>query len=157
MSDKTGVLFVCMGNICRSPLAEAVFGHKARRRGIADRFSIDSAGTSGWHVGEPPDPRARAVAARHGIELQGRARQVTPHDFPRFDHLICMDEENRAGLAGMGAPGGKLHLLLEIDPSTSMRNVPDPYGGGPDGFETVFKLVDSACDAWIDELSASVP
>ncbi len=147
---KVRILFVCMGNICRSPLAEGIFLHKAGGRGVADRFEVDSAGTGGWHVGERPDSRAREIAARHDIILRGRARQVTAADFTRFDHLVCMDRYNREHLVRLGAPPQKLRLLLESDPGAAIQEVPDPYYDG--GFEAVFGLIASACDALIDEL-----
>jgi protein-tyrosine phosphatase len=153
-SDPISVLFVCMGNICRSPLAEGLFGHKARGRGVETQFIIDSAGTGGWHVGERPDRRVREVARRHGVNLNGRARQVTSQDFDRFDHLVCMDDENRRILEQSGAPDDKLRLLLECDPASAVREVPDPYYGGRRGFENVYGLIDSACDALLDELLA---
>ncbi len=155
-SARTSVLFVCMGNICRSPLAEGAFLHKLNQRGVADRFRVDSAGTGHWHAGERPDRRAREIAQRHGIVLPSRARQVTREDFQRFDHLICMDETNREDLVRWGAPQEKLRLLLEANPASELREVPDPYFGGDDGFETVFRLIDAACDALLDELLAAV-
>ena len=148
------VLFVCMGNICRSPLAEGLFRHKARGRGVEAQFIVDSAGTGGWHAGECADGRVREVARRHGVDLKGRARKVTPEDFDRFDHVICMDDENRRQLQQAGAPHGKLRLLLECDPAAAVREVPDPYYGGRRGFETVYGLIDSACEALLDELLA---
>ncbi len=154
--DPIRVLFICMGNICRSPLAEGVFVHKARQRGLSERFLVDSAGLGGWHAGEPPDPRARAVAAANQVTLSSRARQIQKPDFETFDHLICMDEENHDRLLTLGAPIEKLRLLLELDPRAPMREVPDPYYGGQDGFELVFRLIDSACDALLDQLTASV-
>jgi protein-tyrosine phosphatase len=153
-SDPISVLFVCMGNICRSPLAEGLFRHKARGRGAETQFIVDSAGTGGWHAGERADGRVREVASRHGVDLDGRARQVTPGDFDRFDHVICMDDENRRQLEQAGAPDGKLRLLLECDPAAAVREVPDPYYGGRGGFETVYGLIDSACEALLDELLA---
>lgn len=141
-----------MGNICRSPLAEGVFLHKINERGVADRFHVDSAGTGGWHAGELPDHRMRQTAARYGITLASRARQVTTKDFDLFDHLICMDADNRDQILSRGAPADKVSLLLDIDPSTKAIEVPDPYYGGEDGFEHVFTLVDSACDALLNHL-----
>ena len=156
-TSRIGVLFVCMGNICRSPLAEGVFLHKALGRGAADRFLVESAGTGGWHVGGRADPRAREVAGRHGITLNGTARQVCPADFDRFDHLICMDDANRADLLDRGAPPQRIRLLLEIDPDQSMREVPDPYYGGTDGFETMYRMVDGACEALLVDLLGTAP
>lgn len=154
-ATQTSVLFVCMGNICRSPLAEGAFLHKLNQRGVADRFLVDSAGTGQWHAGERPDRRARAVAKQHGIVLTSRARQVTTEDFDRFDHLVCMDESNREDLESWGAPQHKLQLLLEVDHDCPLREVPDPFYGGGDGFQTVFRLIDSACDALLDQLLAT--
>ena len=154
---RTGVLFVCTGNICRSPLAEGVFLAKARRRGVDGEFLVDSAGTGGWHAGERPDARMRAVAAHYGTRLEGHARQVTREDLRRFDHLICMDEGHHRWLLAEGAAEAKLQLLLDADASTPLRDVPDPYYGGPDGFEEVFHLVDSACEALLEALAAQRP
>lgn len=152
---QTSILFICMGNICRSPLAEGVFLHKLEQRGFMDRFLVDSAGTGQWHAGELPDQRARDVAKLHGIVLTSRARQVTTEDFDRFDHLICMDEANREDLESWGAPQHKLQLLLEADPHCDLQEVPDPFYGGDDGFQTIFRLIDSACDALLDQLLAA--
>ncbi len=147
-----GILFVCMGNICRSPLAEGVFLQKADDREVADRFLVDSAGTGGWHAGARADPRVREVAGRHGLTLTGTARQVRPADFDRFDHLICMDDANRADLLDRGAPPERVRLLLEIDPGQSMREVPDPYYGGAAGFEALSATIDSAGEALLVDL-----
>ena len=154
MSDSapTRILFVCLGNICRSPLAEGVFRHHLAKRGILDRFDIDSAGTGGWHAGEPADPRARAIAEEHGVTLTSRARKVTRNDFDRFDWLICMDQSNADTLLAEGAPPEKVQLLLSYDDTVKLLEVPDPYYGGDDGFRTVFRLVDSACQALMESL-----
>jgi protein-tyrosine phosphatase len=144
-----------MGNICRSPIAENVFRHRARERKVEHLFEIDSAGTGGWHAGESPDPRACRVAAKHGVAMSGTARQITRNDFMQFDLLLCMDIENYEHLIGMGAPRERLRLLLECDRAATCRDVPDPYYGGSDGFETVFRLVDSACEALLEELLAA--
>lgn len=141
-----------MGNICRSPIAENVFRHKVRQRGVEHLFEIDSAGTGGWHAGEPPDPRARHVMTTRGIAVIGTARKIDREDFDRFHLLLCMDEENVANLLTMGAPREKVRLLLESDADATRRDVPDPYYGGTDGFETVYDLIDSACDALLNEL-----
>jgi protein-tyrosine phosphatase len=155
MTDRpppTRVLFVCMGNICRSPLAEGIFLHRAAQRSVADRFFVDSAGTGDWHVGEAPDERVQRLAARNGVKLDSAARQVRRGDFNSFDHIFCMDEDNREALLEMGAPSTKVRLLLECDPNAPMLEVPDPYFGGEDGFALVWRLLDSACDAVLDEL-----
>ncbi|MHC5022313.1 MAG: low molecular weight protein-tyrosine-phosphatase [Planctomycetota bacterium] len=153
--DRTSVLFVCLGNICRSPLAEGVFLKKINDRGVAARFRVDSAGTGAWHVGEQADHRMRRVAAQRGVKLISRARQVRDTDLHDFDLLVCMDEENQQSLLGMGAPAERVRLLLEYDPEDVRREVPDPYYGGDDGFHTVFQLVDAACEAMLDELLAA--
>jgi protein-tyrosine phosphatase len=153
--SRFNICFVCMGNICRSPIAENVFRHKVKQRGLDDQFQIDSAGTGGWHAGEPPDPRARHVMTSRGVEVSGSARQIQREDFEQFHLLLCMDDENRAHLISMGAPAERVRLLLACDPEAGCREVPDPYYGGADGFETVFNLIDSACDALLDELLAS--
>ena len=149
-----GVLFVCTGNICRSPLAEGIFLHKVNRRGVADRFTVDSAGTGNWHAGAKPDPRMQAIADKYGVVMPSRARQITDSDFRRFNHLICMDEDHRRQLLDQGAPHAKLRLLLEVDDAASIDEVPDPYYGGPAGFERVYRLVDSACEALLETLLA---
>lgn len=156
MPQPHRVLFVCMGNICRSPVAEGVFLHLARERGVTDRFVVDSAGTGGWHAGERPDPRSLAVAAKHGVQLPGVARQVRPSDFEEFDRLIVMDRENHSTLLERGAPRAKLEFLLahHPDPASLPRGteVPDPYYGGPDGFDAMYAMIHAACSALLERL-----
>jgi protein-tyrosine phosphatase len=141
------ILFVCMGNICRSPTAEAVFREVLGREGGGLDVVIDSAGTHAYHVGEPPDSRAIAAARRRGIAMEGlRARVVTREDFLRFDLLLAMDEENAEHLRRI-APAGhreRVRLLLEYAPDAGLREVPDPYYGGETGFEQVLDLVEEA-------------
>lgn len=152
---RIAVLFVCLGNICRSPLAEGVFAHLVRARGLDDRFEVDSAGTGAWHIGEPADRRSAAVAARHGVSLDGRARKVEPSDFDRFDLVIAMDRDNLRDLERMvdGSPHRpRLRLLREWD-SEAGDEVPDPYYGGPDGFERVYAMVRRSCEALLDDLA----
>jgi protein-tyrosine phosphatase len=146
------ILFICMGNICRSPIAECVFRHKIKQRGVEHLFEADSAGTGGWHAGEPPDQRACSIMTAKGVPVVGRARQITRADFSRFDLLLCMDEDNCERILTMGAPPEKVRLLLECDSQAGCREVPDPYYGGADGFEHVFRLIDSACEALLEEL-----
>ena len=149
-SDTTGVLFVCLGNICRSPLAEGIFQHLVEEAGVSDEFEIDSAGTGAWHVGERPDTRAIAVARAHGITLPSRARQITPEDLDHFDYVIAMDLENVRNLENMAESSRtdvQIHLLREFDPEHTGDEVPDPYYGGASGFEKVFKIVSQSCEA----------
>ncbi|HKJ01139.1 MAG TPA: low molecular weight protein-tyrosine-phosphatase [Longimicrobiales bacterium] len=151
----TSVLFVCLGNICRSPLAEGVYCHLVEEEGLGEHFVIDSAGTGAWHVGERPDRRSIAVAAHHGVELPGRARQVTRDDLTRFDRVVAMDRDNLEALkelAPRGGGGARLHLLREFDPSGDGDEVPDPYYGGPDGFEVVYQMIRRSCERLLAEL-----
>jgi protein-tyrosine phosphatase len=151
------ILFVCLGNICRSPLAEGVFLHLARERGVAHRLQVDSAGTGGWHVGNPPDPRAQAVARENGVILGSRARQVDPGDAEAFDLILAMDRANLADLRRHLPPGGRaeLRLFRDFDPTASPEDeaeVPDPYYGGPEGFQEVYEMVHRSCEALLDHL-----
>jgi protein-tyrosine phosphatase len=150
-----------MGNICRSPTAEGVMRHLLREQGLEDEIVVDSAGTGGWHVGDPPDARATEAARRRGIALDGAARQIRPSDFEDYDLLLAADRENLADLRALApdeAARAKVRLLREFDPLT--RNparppdldVPDPYYGGPDGFEDVLDLVEAACRGLIEEV-----
>lgn len=145
MTRPMGVLFVCLGNICRSPLAEAIFLHKARQRGVLDRFRVDSAGLGGWHEGERADPRSIAVGAARGVEVLSIARKIRPEsDFRAFDWLIAMDRANVEGLVRAGAAGERVRLMLSFAPSP-VPEVPDPYTGTPRDFEQVFDLLEPAC------------
>ena len=153
--EKVSVLFVCMGNICRSPTAEGVFRHHAEQAGLADRLEIDSAGTHAYHVGEPADRRARAAAERRGMSLDGiRARRVSINDYERFDYIIAMDADNLARLRDEAPEGhdARLHLFLEFA-SGSETEVPDPYYGGSAGFERVLDLVEDASRGLLETLS----
>jgi protein-tyrosine phosphatase len=145
-----GVLMVCMGNICRSPTAEAVLRLKLQQLGLGQRVRVDSAGTHSYHIGSPPDERAQAHARKRGIEMAGlRARRVTPQDFESFDLLLAMDEDNLTELRDMAPPGaeGRAKLLMEFARTfRAYREVPDPYYGAAQGFEQVLDLVDDACD-----------
>jgi protein-tyrosine phosphatase len=155
MSDRTRILFVCLGNICRSPLAESVFRHLVRARGVEDRFEIDSAGTSGYHAGDPPDARSVATARLRGVEVAGRSRQMLAADLERFDYVVAMDRENLRAvqrLARGGAGAARVHLLREWDPESGSADVPDPYYGGARGFEEVHDIVERSCAALLDEI-----
>jgi len=156
--ERTGVLFVCLGNICRSPLAEGIFIHRARERGVLDLFDVDSCGTGAWHVGERADPRSLAVAAKHGIELPSIARQLDPEsDFERFHWLVPMDHSNARNLIRSGADPQRVRLMRSFDPalngtSGAELEVPDPYEWSGDGFDRVFRMLDSACAGLLDFL-----
>ena len=153
----TRILFVCMGNICRSPTAEGVFRKLVQERAPHLRVEIDSAGTHAYHVGEPPDGRTIAAAARRGIDLGSlRARVVDEADFERFDLLVAMDQLNRAVLLDRSPDEyrERIRLMLEFAPTTDVVDVPDPYYGGPVGFEQVLDLVEEASKGLLDELLA---
>ena len=143
--NKIRVLFVCMGNICRSPTAEAVARHLAERAGLADRFEFDSAGTHGYHIGDPPDRRAIAAGGKRGYDLSPlRARKVSAKDFETFDLVLAMDDENHAHLARLCPPElrGRLKRLLDFAAACHTREVPDPYYGGNAHFDEVIDLVE---------------
>lgn len=146
------ILFICLGNICRSPIAEGVFIHLAKERGVGDRFVVDSAGTGNWHCGERPDPRAVAAAERRGVHLPSCARQLNTDDFDEFDLFVCMDESNRRNVLRLGAPESKVRLLLSFEPEATAREVPDPYQHGPKQFDEVFEMVHRACTCMLDQL-----
>jgi protein-tyrosine phosphatase len=153
--DPIRVLFVCLGNICRSPLAEGVFQNLVRARALERHYEVDSAGTGGWHAGEEPDRRALDVARRNGVALISRARQVHAPDFNDFDYVIAMDRQNLNDLRALARRHGgeaRIHLLREFDPEPGDRQVPDPYYGGPEGFDDVFAMVHRACSALLDHL-----
>jgi protein-tyrosine phosphatase len=150
------ICFVCLGNICRSPTAEAVMRHLVAQEGMDDRVEVDSAGTGDWHVGAPPDGRACAVGEARGIPLSGHARQFTAKDFGRYEHVIAMDRSNRDDLLGMArtpAERSKVRLLRSFDASAPPdADVPDPYYGGPRGFDEVFDICERACRGLLDHL-----
>jgi protein-tyrosine phosphatase len=141
--------FVCLGNICRSPTAEAVMRHLVKQEGLEKKVLLDSAGLGDWHRGEARDSRSQAVGRRRGVPLEGVARQFQPDDFARFDHVLAMDRQNRDGLLKL-APDeearAKVRLLRSFDPAAPPdAEVPDPYYGGPQGFDQVFDICEAAC------------
>ena len=150
------VLFVCLGNICRSPLGEGVLAHRLGEADLSDRVRVDSAGTGAWHLGDPPDPRSVEVAMRHGIELRGQARRVSVEDFHDFDYIFAMDRSNLRDLRyreSEGDGGALLTLFREFDPDQDGDlDVPDPYYGGPAGFDLMFDMVDRTCAAFVEHL-----
>ena len=150
MTSSIRVLTVCLGNICRSPTAEAVLRHKLAAAGLESWVEVDSAGTGSWHVGDPPDPRSQRHAARRGYDLSSlRARRVAEDDFHRFDLILAMDHDNLADLHRLAPDaGGRAELRL-----FAAAEVPDPYSGGPAGFEQVLDLVEAAADAWVEDLA----
>jgi protein-tyrosine phosphatase len=155
------ILFVCMGNICRSPTAEGVMRSLLRAEGLEGAVEVHSAGTGGWHAGSAPDERAVAVARSRDIVVEGEARQVTAEDFERFDLLLAMDRENERELLAR-APDeqarAKVRLLREFDPASVAAgdlDVPDPYYGGPHGFDRVLDQVEAACRGLLDEVRAA--
>ena len=149
------VLFVCMGNICRSPSAEGVFRHKVIEAGLDDKIQIDSAGTHAYHVGNPPDPRSQEAAIKRHFDLSAqRARKVEVEDFDEFDYVVAMDMSNQDDLQAI-CPAGledKIHLFLNFSNNSSKKEVPDPYYGGGNGFETVLDLIEGAADGLIAHL-----
>lgn len=150
----TSLLFVCLGNICRSPLAEGVFRHKVREAGLAHHFELDSAGTGAWHEGNPPDSRSIEIASKYNIDIgDQRARQVLPGDFDRFDYLLAMDHDNLAALRRQAdeTHSRKIRLFLqhpELD-------IPDPYYGDGDGFEIAYQLILRGCNTLLKDLKPS--
>ncbi|MBI5349236.1 MAG: low molecular weight phosphotyrosine protein phosphatase [Chloroflexi bacterium] len=151
------ILFVCLGNICRSPLAEGVFLHLAQQAGRSDEFEVDSCGTGGWHAGEHPDPRSQDTARAHGIKLNHRARQFDRSDFKSFDLIITMDRDNKSDLLSFSnlkpEERAKIKLLREYDPKANGDlDVPDPYYGGADGFEQVYRMVERAGKKLLESL-----
>lgn len=149
------VLFVCMGNICRSPTAEGVFRHLVKHQGLDDKIHIDSAGTHAYHIGEPPDKRSQAAARKRNIDLSAqRARKVERADFDQFDYVLAMDRNNHAELLSICPEHHrpKLRLFLEFAEQAGEREVPDPYYGGEQGFEHVLDLVEDASNGLIKVL-----
>ncbi len=154
-NNKVKVLFVCMGNICRSPTAHGVFQHLVNENGLAEQIEIESAGTHAYHVGEMPDKRARDIAQQRGIDLTYiRARKVDESDFARYDYILAMDNDNYE-LLEQACPQqyqSKIHLLLSFAPAHPLTEVPDPYYGGKKGFENVFDMVELASRGLLEDI-----
>ena len=157
VASNPSVLFVCLGNICRSPTGEGVMRHLLAARGLEDAIDVDSAGTGAWHVGNPADPRMRRAAEGRGIPLESLARQAVAEDFDRFDLVIAMDWDNHRDLRRMAREAGRrdpenLFLFSDFLPTDRPRDVPDPYYGGEAGFEEVLDLVEEGCPNILERL-----
>ena len=160
--NKVGVVFVCMGNICRSPTAEGVFRHHVMQQNMHDVINIDSAGTHAYHIGEQPDSRSQATARSRGVDLSSQsARKVQGNDFERFDYVIAMDRSNYEILRSLKDSSDKsdqkanLHLFMEFASNWDNDEVPDPYYGGGNGFERVFDMVQSASEGLLEQIKAN--
>ena len=155
--EKKKVLFVCLGNICRSPSAEAVFNGMVKNKGLAERFEIDSAGTSGWHEGEPADQRMQSHAIKRGFNLTSISRKFNPDtDFDHFDYIIAMDDENINALRKMArndADINKISKMTDYSKEWNYDEVPDPYYGGEQGFELVLDLLEDSCSGLLEKLN----
>lgn len=157
--ERRSVLVVCTGNICRSPTAEGVLREKAKQRGLAERIQVASAGTHDYHVGEAPDARAIRHATQRGYDLsRQRARQVSRDDFAAFDYILAMDRSHLRLLRAIAPADARARVALYLDPSEVSRgqDVPDPYYGGPEGFERVLDMVEEAADRWLDAIAAEL-
>ena len=151
------ILFVCLGNICRSPAAEGIFNQKIKERDLENFFVVDSAGTGSWHVGNLPDQRMRTTALSRGLELNSRARQIEENDLYKFDHIIVMDKDNfdavkLLNLDQSDSINSKIKLILSYSKDCQFDEVPDPYYGGQNGFDMVLDLLNDAIDGFLDSL-----
>lgn len=151
-----GVLFVCLGNICRSPLAEGIFIKKVEEAGLKELIHVDSAGTSRWHIDEPPDQRSAQIARQHGIVLDHLGRQISPRDMDDFDYIIAMDADNYEDILRVRENhlDGKAEIVLmrDFDDQRSGADVPDPYYGGQNGFQLVYDLLDESLSNFLDKI-----
>ena len=158
MKNKHRVLFVCLGNICRSPMAECVFTHKVRERGLSEDYVIDSAGVAGYHIGELPDRRMREHAWQRGYRMESRARQVCADDFWEFDYILAMDDSNYENLFRL-APNRDYHVKIYrfrefLRQHKEWSHIPDPYYEGHEGFELVLDLLEDGCSTLIEQLKS---
>jgi protein-tyrosine phosphatase len=153
--DPYKLVFVCLGNICRSPTAEGIFIHKVQQAGLEDYFYIDSAGTSAYHIGESANSKSQATANKHGIHLPSKARRFEYADLEEFDLILAMDSENLSNIRQADRKNkfeDKIKMMREFDPRPEDGEVPDPYYGGLDGFDNVFQVLDRSCEALLNEL-----
>ena len=152
------LLFVCLGNICRSPSAENIMNHLIQQAGLEDRIVCDSAGTSGYHIGAPPDGRMNTAAVKRQIELKGKSRKLTPKDLQRFDLILAMDRENYQDILYLDREGkyeAKVRMICEFATQKTDKEVPDPYYGGQDGFDYVIDLLFDACGGLLNYIVES--
>lgn len=159
LKDPYKMVFVCLGNICRSPTGEGVMQHLVKEAGFENYFLIDSAGTASFHTGEPANSKSRAIAEKHGVQLLSRARQFRSADLDEFDLILVMDNENRDNvlrLCTTDEQREKVQLLRDYDPNPGDGEVPDPYYGGLDGFENVFQIVKRSCEQLLFKLKSQV-
>ncbi|MDX2146705.1 MAG: low molecular weight protein-tyrosine-phosphatase [Planctomycetota bacterium] len=159
VDNRLGVLFVCLGNICRSPMAKGLFLHLIQQRGVADQFDVDSCGTGHWHAGRPADPRTAQTLRERNVPLEHIARVVAPGtDFQRFHYILAMDRKNLRDLLNLGADPVRTRLMMSFDPSldkdSHVPDVPDPYSGGYDGFTRVHDMLLSACEGLLRDALA---
>jgi protein-tyrosine phosphatase len=151
--SRSSVLFVCLGNICRSPTGEGVLQHLVEEEGLEDRIFVDSAGTIGYHEGNPADPRMSSAALKRGIELRSRSRKITPTDLETFDLVLAMDQSNLDDIRALhDSPSSKIALLSDYLDDEWPTDVPDPYYGGESGFEFVMDMIEAACPNVLEEL-----
>ena len=156
---KHSILFICLGNICRSAAAEGIMKHLVEKKHLEDSFFIDSAGTSGWHVGELPDRRMRSHGADHGYDFSSRSRQFEREDFDRFDHIVVMDNENYHDIMSLARNDDDKQKVSRMVDYTrhhpTMHSVPDPYYGGDRGFELVIELLEDGCEGLLEVLTGN--
>lgn len=152
--SKVKVLFVCLGNICRSPLAEGIFRHKIKERGLEDSFEVDSCGTAAYHIGKSPDERSVANAKMNGVYYTHRARQFVSSDFKEFDVVLPMDESNKEDILAIRPINATATVfkMRHFDVLAKGADVPDPYYGGPQGFQEVFEIIDRSCEQLLEHL-----
>jgi protein-tyrosine phosphatase len=154
---KKKILFVCLGNICRSPLAEAIFKHKLKQKGIEDQFEVDSCGTANYHIGDAPDSRSVANARKNGVTITHIGRQLQKEDLDYYDLILAMDKSNLTNIFRLQTKEDqidKIKLMREFDPLENGEEVPDPYYGGEKGFQNVFDILDRSAETLLDKLTA---